>query len=83
MIQHPVVEGFEPDADILSIHIARFPLSARHAEYCFKDQSEAETPVLDVETRKTKSAHANTAWAYPSEARRTCQAMSGRLANRV
>jgi len=64
MIQHPVVEGFEPDADILSIHIARIPNSARHARILF--QRPVETRGLQTtsvrlrnracETRKTNMA---------------------------
>jgi hypothetical protein len=29
MIQDAVIEGLEPDADILTIHIARFPQRVR------------------------------------------------------
>src|SRR6202012_2072117 len=39
MVQHPVVEGLEPDADILSIHLALSKALATPA-YCVKDQPE-------------------------------------------
>ena len=48
MIQHPVVEGFEPDADILSIHIARVPYSARHARILFQRPVRSRNFGLDV-----------------------------------
>src|ERR1700744_175499 len=66
MIQHPVVKGFEPDADILSIHIARVPNSARHARILFQRPAGAPRgsgrlqsgyAIGACETRKTKLAH--------------------------
>src|SRR5882757_6330773 len=38
MVQHPVIEGLEPDADILSIHLALSNALAT-PEYCVKDQT--------------------------------------------
>jgi hypothetical protein len=63
MVQHPVVEGLEPDADILSIHLALSKALAT-PEYCVKDQSEASAgrgpaTASNVRIRKTNETCAN------------------------
>jgi hypothetical protein len=89
MIQHPVVEGFEPDADILSIHIARIPKSARHARYRFKDRPKASPlpgKISRCETRKTNMAHAAAREGrsiHCAEKLKSAGAIKGRPADRV
>jgi hypothetical protein len=91
MIQHPVVKGFEPDADVLSIHIALDPTSALATpEYCVKDQPEAETSGTDEqdppnEIGPNDIAFGETAWAFPRKVRGrgAPDNVTGRLANRV
>ena len=56
MVQHAVIEGFEPDADVLTIHIALFvslqtAVRPRDLDH-FKDQPEPseESPYAKVRT---------------------------------
>jgi hypothetical protein len=85
MIQHAVIEGFEPDADVLTIHIALFvslQTAARPRDLDhFKDQPRpsSEAPYAKVRTndlgpRETREG--------PFPKRYECT-VSARSANRV
>src|SRR3984885_15455115 len=55
MIQHAVIEGPEPDADILTIHIARNSSGSRKGRRVFQTISKTD-PVGPKVTRNTTSA---------------------------
>src|SRR6202012_5959083 len=86
MVQHPVVEGLEPDADILSIHLA-LSKSARHARIL----CQRPNPILgrksgfvsDVRFRKTIRTRANAKAPLPNcaDTLALCQVVSRTASN--
>jgi hypothetical protein len=76
MIQHPVIEGLEPDADVLTIHIARiFPSGSRARVRQTMSKTSSPDPAKDQDERvspQKRMARADDRGG-----------LSGRLANRV
>jgi hypothetical protein len=69
VVQHPVVEGLEPDADILSIHLALSNAVAT-PEYCVKDQTrgpdrDIPAQASDERFRKTMKTRALCGGLFP------------------